>query len=78
MENVVSMVISKDDIEQCQSKSIKNFGRFVKIEVGKTYEVNAYFKKSLFEIEQFKHEDGQCPNTEIMWRNGTFIKCNQD
>ena len=31
----------------------------MKIEVGKTYEVNAYFKKSLFEIEQFKHEDGR-------------------
>lgn len=45
----------------------------MKIEVGKTYEVNAYFKKSLFEIEQYKNEEtGQMLNTEIMWRNGTF------
>jgi hypothetical protein len=45
----------------------------MKIEVGKTYEINAYFKKSLFEIEQYKNEEtGQMLNTEIMWRNGTF------
>ena len=45
----------------------------MKIEVGKTYEINAYFKKSMFEIEQFKNEEtGQMLNTEIMWRNGTF------
>ena len=53
----------------------------MKIEVGKTYEVNAYFKKSLFEIEQYKNEEtGQMLNTEICWRNGTFfIKvCNED
>ena len=44
----------------------------MKIEVGKTYEINAYFKKSMFEIEQFKNEEtGQMLNTE-MWRNGTF------
>lgn len=46
----------------------------MKIEVGKTYEINAYFKKSLFEIEQYKNEEtGQMLNTEIMWRNGTFF-----
>ena len=53
----------------------------MKVEVGKTYEVNAYFKKSLFEIEQYKNEEtGQMLNTEICWRNGTFfIKvCNED
>ena len=44
-----------------------------KIEVGKTYEVNAYYKKSMYEIEQFKNNDtGQMLNTEICWRNGTF------
>lgn len=46
----------------------------MKIEVGKTYEICAYFKKSMFEIEQFKNEEtGQMLNTEIMWRNGTFF-----
>ena len=46
----------------------------MKIEVGKTYEICAYFKKSMYEIEQFKNEDtGQMLNTEIMWRNGTFF-----
>jgi hypothetical protein len=46
----------------------------MKIEVGKTYEINAYFKKSMFEIEQFKNEEtGQMLNTEIVWRNGTFF-----
>ena len=43
----------------------------MKIEVGKTYEVNAYFKKSLFEIEQFKHEDGRMLNTEVLWSGVT-------
>ena len=75
-------MISKDDIEaMAHTKEQKEFWEVpMKIEVGKTYEVNAYFKKSLFEIEQFKHEDGRMLNTEIMWRNGTFyIKvCNQD
>lgn len=43
------------------------------IEIGKTYTVSAYCKKSLTEIEQFKHEDGRMLNSEILWRNGTFI-----
>ena len=43
------------------------------IEIGETYAVSAYFKKSLTEIEMFKHEDGRRLNTEIGWRNGTFI-----
>ena len=42
------------------------------IEIGETYAVSAYFKKSLTEIEMFKHEDGRRLNTEIGWRNGTF------
>ena len=45
----------------------------MKIEIGKTYTVSAYYKKSLVEIEMFRHEDGRGLNTEIMWRNGTFI-----
>ena len=75
------MVISKDDIEAMvrNQRAERILGGSMKIEVGKTYEVNAYFKKSLFEIEQFKHEDGRMSNTEIMWRNGTHSKvCNQD
>ena len=43
------------------------------IEIGETYAVSAYFKKSLTEIEMFKHEDGRRLNTEIGWRNGTFM-----
>ena len=43
------------------------------IEIGKTYAVSAYYKKSMTEIEQFMHEDGRMLNTEILWRNGTFI-----
>ncbi len=43
------------------------------IEIGKTYLVSAYYKKSMTEIEQFMHEDGRMLNTEILWRNGTFI-----
>ena len=27
----------------------------------------------MIEIEQFKHEDGRMLNTEVGWRNGTFI-----
>jgi len=46
----------------------------VKIEIGKTYAVSAYWKKSLSEIEQYKHEDtGKMLNTEVLWRNGTFM-----
>ena len=46
----------------------------MKIEVGKSYAVSAQWKKSLCEIEQYKHEDtGKMLNTEVTWRNGTFI-----
>lgn len=44
-----------------------------KIEVGKSYEVCAYHKKSMVEIEMYKHEDGRMLNTEVVWRNGTFV-----
>lgn len=43
------------------------------IQVGETYAVSAYHKKTMIEIEQFKHEDGRMLNTEVGWRNGTFI-----
>ena len=43
------------------------------IEIGKPYAVSAYRKKSLIEIEMYYHEDGRGLNTEIGWRNGTFI-----
>ena len=43
------------------------------IEIGKTYLVSAYYKKSMTEIEQFMHKDGRMLNSEILWRNGTFI-----
>ena len=52
----------------------------MKIEIDKTYEINSYRKKSLFEIEQYEHGDGRKLGTEVMWRNGTFyIKvCNEE
>jgi hypothetical protein len=43
------------------------------IEVGKSYRVSAYWKKSLTEIEMFSHEDGRRLNTEVQWRNGEFV-----
>ena len=44
------------------------------IEVGKSYEVCAYHKKSLTEIEMYEHkENGKKLNTEILWRNGSFL-----
>ena len=43
------------------------------IEVGKSYRINAYWKKSLTEIEMFSHEDGRRLNTEVQWRNGEFV-----
>ena len=43
------------------------------IQIGETYAVSAYHKKTMIEIEQFKHEDGRMLNTEVGWRNGTFI-----
>jgi len=43
------------------------------IEVGKSYRINAYWKKSLCEIEMFAHEDGRRLNTEVHWRNGEFV-----
>jgi len=44
------------------------------IEVGKTYEITAYRKKSLVEVEMFEHSDtGKRLNTEVLWRNGTFL-----
>ena len=46
----------------------------MQIEIGKTYTVCAYYKKSLYEIEMYKHEEtNKCLNTEVMWRNGTFV-----
>ena len=46
----------------------------MKIEVGKTYSISAYNKKSTFEIEMYKHEEtNKCLNTEVTWRNGTFL-----
>lgn len=45
----------------------------MKIEAGKTYDISAYYKKSLYEIEMFKNtETSQSLNTEVCWRNGTF------
>ena len=45
----------------------------MKIEVGKTYDVSAMWKKSTFEIEQYKNEEtDQMLNTEVMWRSGSF------
>ena len=46
----------------------------MQIEIGKTYTVSAYNKKSFYEIETFKHEKtNKCLNTETTWRNGTFM-----
>ena len=46
----------------------------MQIEIGKTYAVSAYNKKSTYEIEMYKHEEtNKCLNTEVTWRNGTFI-----
>lgn len=42
------------------------------IKVGGSYDINAYWKKSLTEIEMFRHESGKALNTEVLWRNGTF------
>ena len=42
------------------------------VAVGGSYDISAYWKKSLVEIEMFKHENGKRLNTEILWRNGTF------
>tara|TARA_B100000123_G_scaffold270485_1_gene248414 strand:+ start:767 stop:1300 length:534 start_codon:yes stop_codon:yes gene_type:complete len=68
------MVISKDDIEAfATTKEQKDFWRIdMKIEVGKTYQIDPLYKKSLVEIEQFRHEDGRMLNTEVLWRGGTF------
>lgn len=45
-----------------------------KIELGKTYEVCAYWKKSLTEIEMYENESAKKKlNTEVLWRNGTFL-----
>ena len=46
----------------------------MQIEIGKTYTVSAYYKKSLCEIEMYKHEEtNKCLNTEVIWRNGMFV-----
>ena len=52
------MVISKDDIEAfATTKEQKDFWRIdMKIEVGKTYQIDPLYKKSLVEIEQFKKD----------------------
>jgi len=45
-----------------------------KIELGKSYEVSAYHKKSLTEIEMFDNPELKKKlNTEVLWRNGTFL-----
>ena len=45
----------------------------MKIEVGKTYDVSAMWKKSTYEIEMYKNkETEQSLNTEIGWRSGSF------
>lgn len=45
----------------------------MQIEIGKTYDVSAYYKKSLTEIEMFHNpKTDQRMNTEVCWRNGTF------
>ena len=47
----------------------------MKIEVGKSYDVSAMWKKSTFEIEQYKNEEtDQMLNTEIMWHWLTLDK----
>lgn len=42
------------------------------IQIGNTYEVCAYHKKSMYEIEQFSHDDGRQLNVETCWRNAVF------
>lgn len=45
----------------------------MKLEIGKTYAVSPQWKKSLVEIEMFKHrENNKCVNIETCWRSGTF------
>lgn len=45
----------------------------MQIEVGKTYDVSAYYKKSLTEIQMYHNpETDQRLNVEVLWRNGTF------
>ena len=45
----------------------------MELEIGKTYDVSPYMKKSLYEIEMFKHEKtNKCLNVETCWRSGTF------
>ena len=45
----------------------------MKLEIGKTYDVSPYMKKSLYEIEMFKHETThKCLNVETCWRSGSF------
>lgn len=44
------------------------------IEIGKTYLVSAYSKKSFCDIEMFEHEDkGIRFNVETLYRNGSFL-----
>ncbi len=45
------------------------------IEVGKTYLVSNAFKKSIWEVEPFHHEDKSKIglNTEICWRSGSWL-----
>lgn len=45
----------------------------MKIEVGKSYDVSAMWKKSTYEIEMYRNKDTeQSLNTEICWRSGSF------
>ena len=45
----------------------------MKIEVGKSYDIHALWKKSTFEIEMYRNKDtDQSLNTEICWRSGSF------
>lgn len=44
----------------------------VNLEVGKKYLINAYFKKSVVEVEMFAHADGRQLSREVLWRNANF------
>ena len=46
----------------------------MKFEIGKSYSVNAYWKKSLEETELWTNEEtNQAITITTLWRNGTFI-----
>lgn len=46
----------------------------MKFEIGKSYTVSAYWKKSFEEVETWVNsETKQVINIETLWRNGTFV-----